>query len=329
MLKRIAVRSIVLTLGLCSAAIAEESPAPSVAPVESATAQADSNPEYFPVPPATPWPKTDNKRLLGLFAHSDPKFTEFISPMTNPVYFEDPRTLTEARVIFLNHHLPSDLGGKDVQLYATQLRAALTEDLSVIATKDGFIVSQSDVLDDGFADIAGGLKYNFYKDADSQTLLSGGATFALPFGSTQALQGRCDGEFHLFATGGMEFLLDWHWVSGSGFRLPANAQAGNQIWYWSNHLDRRIGESGFYLFTEANWFHYMSGADAFPVPVGGQDLFNLGSTGIGGNDVVTGAFGVKYKPRTNMEIGVAYEFPYTRRKDIIQNRLTVDLIVRF
>jgi hypothetical protein len=73
----------------------------------------------------------------------------------------------------------------------------------------------------------------------------------------------------------------------------------------------------------------MSGAEAFPVPVGGQDLFNLGSTGIGGNDVVTGAFGVKYKPRTNMEIGVAYEFPYTRRKDIIQNRLTVDLIVRF
>lgn len=38
-----------------------------------------------------------NKRLLGLIAPSDHCFDDFISPMTNPVFFEDPRTLTEAR----------------------------------------------------------------------------------------------------------------------------------------------------------------------------------------------------------------------------------------
>ena len=29
------------------------------------------------------------------------------------------------------------------------------------------------------------------------------------------------------------------------------------------------------------------------------------------------------------ELGIAYEIPYTERKDIIQNRLTVDLIIRY
>jgi hypothetical protein len=271
----------------------------------------------------------DDKKLLGLFRHYDRNFVHFISPMTNPVFFEDPRTLTEARVIFINHHLPSELGGKDVQVYAMQLRGAITENLSLIATKDGYLVSQSDVLEDGFADIMGGLKYNLYKNCETQTLLSAGLTYAMPFGSTQALQGRTDGEFNFFVTGGTEFMTNWHWVSATGYRLPSNVPEGNEVWYWSNHVDWRLGETGFYLFTEANWFHYLSSGDAFPVPVGGQDFFNLGSQGITGNDVVTGAFGIKYKPKDNVEIGFAYEFPYTDRRDIIGNRVTVDLIFRY
>lgn len=103
-----------------------------------------------------------NDKLLGFFGHTDPCFNDFISPMTNPVYFEDPRTLTEARVIFLNHQLPTALGKDNVQLIAVQARLALTENLSFIATKDGFITSQSPILNDGWADVAAGLKYNLF-----------------------------------------------------------------------------------------------------------------------------------------------------------------------
>ena len=85
----------------------------------------------------------------GLIAPSDHAFDDFISPMTNPVFFEDPRTLTEARFIFINHHVPDGLGGGDVQLFALQLRAALTENLSFIATKDGYIVSDNGLINDG------------------------------------------------------------------------------------------------------------------------------------------------------------------------------------
>lgn len=272
---------------------------------------------------------SDNDRLLGLFAHSDHSFTNFISPMTNPVYFEDPRTLTEARVIFLNHHLPNSLGGDNVQVYATQLRAALTDKLSIIATKDGFIVSQSAVLDDGFADVNVGLKYNVFKNAETQTLLSAGLTYELAVGSHRAIQGNGDGEFHLFATGGTEFLPGWHYVTGSGFRLPVNRSGRNQMWYWSNHVDKKLGCSPFYLFTEANWYHDMSSADEFPLAVGGMDLFNFGAPGIAGNDVVTGAWGLKYKPGDHLEVDLAYEIPWSQRRDILQDRLSLDLIIRF
>ncbi|MCA9103360.1 MAG: hypothetical protein KDA63_19530 [Planctomycetales bacterium] len=108
-------------------------------------------------------------RIFGLIAASDHCFDDFISPLSNPTFFEDPRTLTEARFIFLNHRVPSSapvLGNSDVQLYALQVRAALTQRLSFIATKDGYINMDSDLYghEEGWADVAAGLKYNVIRD---------------------------------------------------------------------------------------------------------------------------------------------------------------------
>lgn len=265
----------------------------------------------------------------GLIQKSDHCFDDFISPMTNPVFFEDPRTLTEARFIFINHSVPKDLFGGDVQLYALQIRAALTENLSLIATKDGFIVSDNALIDDGWADVSAGLKYNLFKDACSQSILSVGATFEAPLGSTRSRQGTGDGEFHLFASAGKQLGEDWHYVTGSGFRLPTDTQDESQVWYWSNHLDYKIADTGFYLLGETNWYHWMQSGNSFPVPVEGIDLFNLGSRGVAGNDIVTGAVGVKYKPSGNTEIGIAWEMPLTDRRDILKDRFTFDWIIRY
>lgn len=99
----------------------------------------------------------------------------------------------------------------------------------MIAAKDGFIVSQSAVLDDGFADVNAGLKYNRYKNAETQTLLSAGLTYERAVGSHRAIQGNGDDEFHLFATGGTEFPPGWHDDTGSGFRLPVNRSGRNPM----------------------------------------------------------------------------------------------------
>lgn len=266
---------------------------------------------------------------FGLIKRSDHDFDSFISPITNPVFFEDPRTLTEARAIFLHHHLPSALGGDDVQVYALQLRAALSENLSLIATKDGFIVSHSPLLDDGWADVAPGLKYNLYKDSYRQRLLSAGLLYEMPVGTPRALQGNGDGEFNLFLTGGTQLGRYGHWISAAGFRLPVDPDAENQVFYWSNHLDRQIFSERLYVLTELNWYHWLDSGTAFGLPVEGVDLFNLGSVDVAGNDIVTAAWGFKYKPSRHQEIGIAYEIPLTEREGLLAQRLTLDWIFRY
>ena len=265
----------------------------------------------------------------GIIKRGDKCFDDFISPMTNPVFFEDPRTLTEVRFIFLNHNLPGSLGGNSVQVYAAQVRVALTERLSLIATKDGLIYTQSPVLENGFADIAAGLKYNVYRDPVAGRLLSAGFTYEIPMGTEKSLQGNGDGELNFFLTGGTRIGDRSHWLSAGGLRQPIDENAENAIWYWSNHFDYRVGDRPIYLFTENNWYHYASSGDPGNVPVEGGDLFNLGAPGVTGNDLVTHAVGVKAIPKRNMEAGIAYEFPLTERKGLMQDRLTVDLIFRY
>jgi hypothetical protein len=266
---------------------------------------------------------------FGLIKHSDKCFNDFISPMTNPVFFEDPRTLSEVRFIFLNHDLPTSLGGNSVQVYAMQVRAALTERLSIIATKDGLIYTQSPILDSGYADIAAGLKYNLYRDVCKGRLLSAGATFEVPTGSNKSLQGNGNGELHLFMTGGTRVGEKSHWISASGIREPMDTSLENRVWYWSNHFDRQLGDRPIYAFTELNWYNYQSSGTAFPLPVEGGDIFNLGSPGITGNDLVTHAIGMKAKPRSNMEVGVAWEYAMTDRQGLLNDRLTADWIIRY
>ena len=270
-----------------------------------------------------------NEKLLGLFVHSDPCFHGFISPMTNPVYFEDPRTLTEARVIFLRHEVPDAALGGTVHLFAMQARFALTDRLSIIATKDGFITSTSPLIDDGWADVSAGLKYNLYADPQTQRLLSTGFTYDIPVGTPRTLQGNGDGEFHIFLTGGMQLGEYSHWISGSGFRLPSDPAVESRLWYWSNHLDCEFAD-GWYALTELNWYTWIGSGQNTALPgVEGGDLFNLGSVGVSGNDIVTNAVGIKYKRNEHSEIGVAYEYPLTDRRDVLENRLTVDWIFRY
>jgi hypothetical protein len=86
---------------------------------------------------------------------------------------------------------------------------------------------------------------------------------------------------------------------------------------------------GWYALMEYNWYHYLeSGGNGIPGVEGG-DLFNFGSTDVAGNDIVTGAFGAKFKPDCHTEIGVAWELPLTERRDVLESRLTFDYIYRY
>ncbi len=276
----------------------------------------------------------DKGRLLGILAPTNTDYSAFISPMTNPVFFEDPRTLTEARVIFVHHTVPdrAPLAGGDVNLIAAQVRAALTDRLSIIATKDGFFTFSNEIpldANDGWADIAAGLKYNLYSDPCRQRLLSAGTTFEMPVGSPRALQGNGSGEFNLFLTGGTQLGERAHFVTAAGLRLPADDVEESQVAYWSAHLDTQLRESRWYVFGETNWYHWMNSGEALPLSIEGLDVFNFGSANVAGNDIVSGAVGFKFKPTVLNEIGVAFEVPLTDRRDVLEDRLTVDCIIRY
>jgi hypothetical protein len=266
---------------------------------------------------------------------SEDGFDGFISPITNPFWFEDPRTLTEIRPTVLHQAIPGNISNGHINVLAMPIRVALSDRTSLIVPKNGFLMTDSDFgdINDGWLDTSIGLKYNLMKDCYNRRLLSTGFSYEMPSGDAEAFQGNGDGLFNLFASYGAEF-GDIHWISGSGFVLPANSTDESQIWWWSNHIDQKIAQReclSVYALGEVNWYHWGdSGDDGFLFGIEGNDLFNLGSPAVAGNDIVTGAFGTKIKPYGNaMEIGVAWETHLTHRRDLLEDRLTIDWILRF
>jgi hypothetical protein len=261
---------------------------------------------------------------------SDHDFDRFVSPLSNPFYFEDPRALTEVRGIFLSNTLPQSINGGSANVWAAQLRGRVTENVSLIAPR----LSHLDVRQSGgdtpygFLSAPVGIKLNLVRDVERQFMLAGGMTYFIP-GEETAFSNFGDGDFHFFLTGGKQIFERGHWLSGSGFRIPTNNNWGTQLWYWSNQWDYEIGRNLYPLFG-VNWFHWMSSAEnGFSGPVTGLDLINLPVRSVSGNDVVTSVVGLKWKPRRNLELGGGFEFPLTERNDILHNRAYADVILRY
>ncbi|MCA9138703.1 MAG: hypothetical protein KDB00_18155 [Planctomycetales bacterium] len=240
----------------------------------------------------------------------------------------------------MNHWVPNTIGngipaGGSVQLLAMQFRVALTERLSLIGVKDGYIWDSTNgaldtLLDDGWASVTAGLKYNILRDTQSGTIASIGGTYELPIGSRKALQTVGDGEFHLFVTGGQRLMNgNAHLMSAFGWRVPSDGFLQSESVHWSNHLDVKLTEKT-YLVTELAWWHWVDSAEGgAALGVAGQDLFNLSTSDMTGKDLVTQNVGLKFKPNRKTEVGLAYEFPLTDFKDVIEGRLQTELIVRY
>ena len=109
-----------------------------------------------------------------------------ISPVNNPVFFEDPTIRTELRPIYMHHRIDDGFitKGGDVNLYALQFRYAITDRLGFIATKDGYVDINPGVGQgsDGWADVALGCKYALIDDRANQFILTPGFTFDIPLG---------------------------------------------------------------------------------------------------------------------------------------------------
>lgn len=120
--------------------------------------------------------------------------------MFNPIRNETPYITTEARPIFIHHVIPSKFvtGGGNINLFAVELRVALTERLGFIATKDGYADLNFDgVLPDthGYLNISAGFKYALISDHKNQKYFTVGIEYEPPTGdiSTGGIDFQGDG----------------------------------------------------------------------------------------------------------------------------------------
>lgn len=264
---------------------------------------------------------------------SDRSFPRFIGPISNPVLAKDPRSLTELQVLFVQNEIPDHhpLAG-DFQVYGVQARVALTDRLTFIADKDGYIVLNPDGADeqDGWANIAAGLKYQLIRDVPNQFILAASVQYEMQSGESAVFQGHGDGIFDLVLTAGKEFAHDFHVIGNAGYRLPVDNTDNSQMFFASGHADVRLAEFLYPMF-EVNWYHYTHGGDrGIPAIIGeGDGLLNIGTTGVAGNDLITLAGGLKAVVNDHVEVGAVYEIPVGDREDLIDYRVTAVLILRY
>jgi hypothetical protein len=266
-----------------------------------------------------------------------------ISPVANPIYFEDPQINSEARPIYFNHILPgvynfkggtAPLGG-DVQVFALQLRYALTPRLALIATKDGYIESQPDHTlphTYGWGNISAGLKYAAIDDKKDQFILTPGFTVEAPMGNENVFQGRGDGLWNVFASA--EKGWDKFHVTGNvGFLIPNNFGQQTAEAHYSLQLDYFLCKY-FIPFVSGNGYTVLTEADhnyLYGVPLNTEfnDLSDLGATGASGTTQIMTGVGFRSRLLKNLDLGFAYEYGVTSPQGIFDQRFTTDLIWRF
>jgi hypothetical protein len=264
---------------------------------------------------------------------SDHDFDSFISPISNPFFFEDPRSLTEIRPIFMWQKIPGSnplFQGGNAQYLGVQARLALTERWSIVLHKIGGIWFQPDAPffgdEAGISELQIGPKFTFYRDPGTQTIAAFGVNFEFATGSQKVFQNTGDGAITPYVTAGQK-IGNFHVIGAFGYRFRVDDTRSNSF-FTSLHIDYSIFEK-IYPLVELNWYHYTQNGRGRAADFEGQDLFNFGSNNVEGNDVLTLAAGVRYKISEAIQAGIVAEFPLLKREDLLDFRITADLIFRY
>jgi hypothetical protein len=310
-----------------------------------------------PLPAAGP-PKPDSAsgkltddmadRLNGVFGtnsggwfRGDHLFDFFISPVSNPFLFEDPRALTEVRPLFIFQKVPSsqpDFHGGNVTFFGTQARVAFGEQWSLVVNKFGGIAvntnSPSPFHDQvGFAEIWLGPKWTFYRSEENLAVAAAGLTLQIPVGSKDTFQNTgtltlapyasyAQNLFHDFSLGSFNVMAN------TGVSLSTNKERTDYLWL-SGHVDMDVNNSHrYYPLFELNWLLNAANGSTTPIGAEGRDLINFGGHPKG-SGLLTAAFGGRVKVFESAQIGAAFEIPIAGQRDLFDYRFTIDFILRY
>jgi hypothetical protein len=261
-------------------------------------------------------------------ALAEPREHRMVHPLTSPYDNEDASITTDIRAWYAYHDFPSDilLGGGKAQTAAVQARVAITDRLQLVAYKDGYFWIDTPAVDeDGWVDVAAGLKYAVVQDYENQFHWSVGAGYEMPLVDPSVFQN--DDEIRLF-TGVNKGFGRLHLSANASyfFGLGRDQDAGNSDRFaWHLHADYYVTE-WFSPVLEINGYH-ITKAGTSAIPFQGADVFNLGQ---GEDDpVITIAPGVEFRPAEWVALRGAVEVPLTDKEDVYGSRLTFSAVFSF
>jgi hypothetical protein len=272
-------------------------------------------------------------------------------PISNPTLFDLAVPRTALHAIYMHHKFPSkinsaagklDMSG-DLNLYALGFEYAINERFSIVGLKDGYVDFNPDntfTAEEGFANIAAGVKYAFIYSPESQYAMSGSAILELPLGDEEIFQGEGDGSINL-SLQSLKLVNQWQFSSSLGCQIPFDSSFSTNAWA-SAHVSYELNR-WFIPLLEVNYFRVLDngdGASRYPDQAGGAvaavaefegaDLLNWGAANSDGADYATVAVGFRSRLTGQLDLGVAYELPLTNEEDnITESRLTVDLFYTF
>lgn len=257
--------------------------------------------------------------------------TTAISPVTNPIFFEDPAIRSEVRPIYIHHNIDDGFitGGGDVNVWALQFRYAITDRLALIATKDGHIDIDLDSggSANGWADVALGLKYALIDDRASQFILTPGFTFEFPLGDEEVFQGNGDGELNLFVSAAKGF-GNFHLTGNAGFRIPMDGNDESTLFHFNLMADYKCHRY-FHPFVSMSGITVLDEGNAMPLATEGYDLINFGSAFADGETQVVVGGGFRSHLTDSVDFGIAWETAVTSPEGLFDDRVTADIIWRF
>jgi hypothetical protein len=270
---------------------------------------------------------------------SDHAFDSFASPVTNPFLAEDPRALTELRPIFMFQGIPNSnplYQGGNMQYFGVQGRLAITDRWSIVMQKlGGLAVQPGNNLPDesGFSELWIGPKFTFWRNDCTGTLAAFGLTFQIPVGSEKVFQDTGDLSLAPYVSFAQSFgkssFGTFNVMGTTGYSFSTDNQRSDYF-YSQLHLDYDVANlHKIYPLVELNWIRYTSNGGARAQDFEGGDLINFGANNVSGNNFLSLAFGARYKFTECVQMGAAFEFPVSGRKDLMDYRVTVDLIFRY
>jgi hypothetical protein len=271
---------------------------------------------------------------------SDHAFDHFISPVSSPFEFEDPRALTEVRPIFILQSIPSKnpvFHGGTTEFFGMQARLALTENWSIVMSKLGGIALQpnSGAFGDasGFAEIDLGPKWTFLRNECTGTLGALGLNFDIPAGNSNVFQNTGTLSLFPYLTMGQTFCHSkcgaFNALGSFGYSISTDNKR-SEYFDTNLHLDYDLyNMHRIYPLVELSWRYYTQAGKTTNFGFEGGDLYNFGSQGVSGRNNLDLAIGARFKCSECWQIGTAFSWPVVGTKDINDFRWTFDMIFRY